>query len=193
MNIALFASGNGSNVQAIIDTVKAGELDADISYLICDQPGAYVIERGKKENIPVLVSSPKDFESREEWERHVIDYLKKKGVELIVLAGFMRLLKKPMLQAFPNKIINIHPSLLPAFPGKNGIKDAYEAGVKKTGVSVFYVDEGMDTGRIIAQEPIDVDPAWSLEELEQAIHQVEHRLYPAVLQKLQNEQFLKGD
>jgi len=189
MNIALFASGNGSNAQAIIDAVKAGELDADISCLICDQPAAYVITRGKKENIPVLVSSPKDFESREEWERHVIDYLKNKGVELIVLAGFMRLLKKPMLQAFPNKIVNIHPSLLPDFPGKNGIKDAYEAGAKKTGVSVFYVDEGMDTGRIIAQEPIDVDPTWSLFELEQAIHQVEHRLYPAVLQKLQNEHF----
>jgi len=193
MNIALFASGNGSNAQAIIDAVKAGELDAVISCLICDQPGAYVIERAKNENIPVLVSSPKDFDSREEWERHVIDYLKDKGVEFVVLAGFMRLLQKPMLQAFPNKIVNIHPSLLPAFPGKNGIKDAYEMGVKKTGVSVFYVDEGMDTGHIISQESIDVDPDWSLEELVQAIHQIEHRLYPAVLQKLQNEHFLKGD
>lgn len=189
MNIALFASGNGSNVQAIIDAVKNGELDADISCLVCDQPGAYVIERAQKENIPVLISSPKDVDSREEWEIRVIDFLKDRRVELIVLAGFMRILKKPMLQAFPNKIINIHPSLLPDFPGINGIEDAYEADVKKTGVSIFYVDEGVDTGNIIAQEAIVVEPTWTLAELEQAIHQIEHRLYPAVLQRLQNEHF----
>lgn len=193
MKIALFASGNGSNVQAIIDAVKNDRLNAVISYLVCDKPGAYVIERAQREGVPVLVSSPDDFDDREGWERYLINFLKTKGVEFIILAGFMRLLKRPMLQAFPNRIINIHPSLLPGFPGKNGIKDAYEAGVTKTGVSIFYVDEGIDTGQIIAQEAIDVDPSWSLDELEEVVHQVEHRLYPAVLQKLQNEHSLKGD
>lgn len=185
MNIALFASGNGSNVQAIIDRVEAGELDVNLAALVCDRPKAKVIERAEQANIPALVASPKHFETREDWELHVIDFLHDQQVDFIVLAGFMRLLKAPLLREFPNRIINIHPSYLPDFPGMNSIQDAYDAKVAETGVTVFYVDEGIDTGKIIAQERIEINPEWSLETLETAVHEVEHRLYPAVIQNIQ--------
>lgn len=187
MNIALFASGNGSNVQAIIDAVENGRLDAVITCVVCDRPGAYVTERAKRAGLPLLVSSPKEFAKRKDWEHHIIEFLQTHDTEWLVLAGFMRILKEPLLRAFPNRIINIHPSFLPAFPGKNGIQDAYEAGVSETGVSVFFVDEGIDTGSIIAQERIPVNPDWTLEELEAAVHKVEHRLYPAVIQQLSEQ------
>lgn len=185
MNIALFASGNGSNVQTIIDQVKSGQLDVNIVAVVCDRPKAYVIERAKKAGLPVLVSAPREFPSREDWERHIIAFLEPLQVDFLVLAGFMRLLKQPLLGAYANRIINIHPSYLPEFPGKDGIRDAYEAGVKETGVTVFYVDEGVDTGKIIDQERIKVDPDWSLEDLEAAVHEVEHRLYPKVIGQIQ--------
>lgn len=187
MKIALFASGNGSNVQAIIDNVKSGQLAVEIACVVCDKPKAFVIERAEKAGIPVYVSSPKDFPSREEWEEAVIAHLASFAVDYIVLAGFMLLLKKPLLSAYPNRIVNIHPSYLPAFPGKEGIKDAFEAGVSETGVTVFYVDEGVDTGKIIDQEKITIQPEWSLLDLETAVHAVEHRLYTKVLQTVQKE------
>lgn len=187
MNIALFASGNGSNVQTIIDNVRSGLLDVRIAAVVCDRPKAYVVERAKRAGLPLLVSSPRHFATREDWERHVIAFLKEHRVEFLVLAGFMRLLKQPLLQAYPDRIINIHPSYLPEFPGKDSIRDAYEAGVAHTGVTVFYVDEGIDTGKIIDQERIVIDPAWSLEDLEAAVHEVEHRLYSKVIGQIQHE------
>lgn len=184
MNIALFGSGNGSNVQAIMDNVQSGKLDVTIAAVVCDRPKAFVIERAKQANLPILVSSPKDFTSREAWEWHVIDFLKQHQVDFLVLAGFMRLLKQPLLQAYSSRIINIHPSFLPEFPGMNSIRDAHETGVKETGVTVFYVDEGIDSGKIIDQERISIHPDWTLEELETAVHQVEHRLYTKVIQQI---------
>lgn len=184
MNIALFASGNGSNVQAIIDNVNSGKLDVTIAAVVCDRPKAYVIERVKQANIPILVSSPQGFTSREAWEWHIIDFLNHHKVDFLVLAGFMRLLKQPLLQTFSNRIINIHPSFLPEYPGMNSIRDAYEEGVKETGVTVFYVDEGIDSGKIIDQERLAIDPDWSLEDLESAVHQVEHHLYTKVIQQI---------
>lgn len=193
MKIALFASGNGSNVQTIIDNVQSGQLAVEIACLVCDRPKAYVIERAKKAGIPVHVSSPKGFDSREDWECEVVAFLKPYSVDYLILAGFMRILKSPLLQAYPNRIINIHPSYLPAFPGKNGIQDAFDSGVSETGVTVFYVDEGIDTGKIIAQEKIAINPDWALSDLEEAVHLVEHRLYTKVLQNIQKEFFGKEE
>lgn len=193
MKIALFASGSGSNVQAIIDNVKSGQLAVEIACVVCDKPKAFVIERAEKAGIPVYVSSPKEFSSREAWEEAVIEYLEPYAIDYIILAGFMRLLKKPLLNAYPNRIVNIHPSYLPAFPGKDGIKDAFEAGVSETGVTVFYVDEGVDTGKIIDQEKIIIQAEWTLADLETAVHAVEHRLYTKVLQTIQKEFSRKGE
>lgn len=187
MKIAVFASGNGSNVQALLDNIQSGELLVEIACLITDRPKAFVVERAQAANIPVYAATLKAFESREAWEEAVVAYLEPYTVDYIVLAGFMRILKKPLLSAYPNRIINIHPSYLPAFPGKNGIKDAYEAGVSETGVTVFYVDEGIDTGKMLAQEKIAIDPEWTIAHLAYAVHAVEHRLYTQVLQQIQKE------
>lgn len=184
MKLALFASGNGSNVQAIIDAIALGKLQAEISCLVTDKPQAYVLERVKHLNIPVLIAPLKDFENRDEWELAIRDFVQSFQVDYLVLAGFMRILGPILLNAYPNRILNIHPSYLPNFPGAHGIRDAYQAGVSETGVTVFIVDEGIDTGQILEQVKIKIDPQWTLEELEKKIHQVEHQLYPKVLQQI---------
>lgn len=187
MRLALFASGSGSNVQAIIDAVQAGKLNVELVALFCDQAGARVIERAEQAGIDTLVLAPKDCPSRQAWEEAIVAFLKERKVELIVLAGFMRILGEPLLEAYPEAIVNIHPSLLPAFPGRQGIQDAYEAGVAETGVTIHWVDAGIDTGEIIVQEKVRIEADWSLDDLAQAIHQVEHRLYPATLQEIIEE------
>lgn len=192
MKIALFASGNGSNVQAIIDAVSQDKLQAEIVGLFCDNPTAYVIERARQANIPTLVLSPKMCESRQQWEKKIVAFLQQQQAELVVLAGFMRIVGQPLLEAYPNRIMNIHPSLLPNFPGKSGIKDAYEANVSQTGVTVHWVDAGIDTGPIIQQETLAIDPSWTLDTLETHIHAIEHRLYPQTIQQV-IEQLSKGD
>lgn len=184
MNLGIMASGNGSNAQAIIDAVQAGNLSAKITCIVSDNPSAHVIKRAELAGIPACVFQPKLFENRHDWELAMIDYFKKQEVDFIILAGFMRIVGQPLLKAFPNRIINIHPALLPAFPGRNGIKDAYEAGVTQTGVTVHFVDEGIDTGEIIAQQAIMIDPEWTLADLEKKIHQVEHQLYPQTIAHL---------
>jgi phosphoribosylglycinamide formyltransferase 1 len=186
--IAIFASGNGSNFQAIAAAVEKGKLHASIELLICDHPGAYCIDRAEKLNIPVFSFSPKDFPLKEDYEQQILQELQAKEVEMIVLAGYMRLIGSVLLRAYPNQIINIHPSLLPAFPGKNAVLQAIEAGVEVTGVTVHYVDEGMDTGPIIAQRAVSILKGESVEEIHRKIQQVEHNLYPRTIELLSNEQ-----
>lgn len=187
MKIALFASGNGSNVQAIIDAVQSGKVQAELVALVCDNPNAYVIGRAEQAGIPQLILSPKDCATRMEWERNIVDFLHEKGTQLIVLARFMRIVGESLLVAFPNRILNIHPSLLPFFPGRDGIGDAYRAGVNKTGVTVHWVDAGIDTGPIVRQEEIEIQPNWTLEELEEQMHILEHRVYPETIQQVIEE------
>ncbi|KXG09859.1 phosphoribosylglycinamide formyltransferase [Anoxybacillus rupiensis] len=182
--IAIFASGSGTNFQAIVEAVKQKRLQADIALLVCDRPGAKVIERAKKEGIATFVFHPKDYAEKAEFERDILMRLKEKGIEWIVLAGYMRLIGPTLLSAYEGKMVNIHPSLLPAFPGKDAIGQAYRAGVKATGVTIHYVDEGMDTGPIIEQRAIPIYEGESLEQLEARIHELEHQLYPEVLQTL---------
>jgi phosphoribosylglycinamide formyltransferase 1 len=184
MNIAVFASGRGSNFQAIYDAIQKGRLQARISLLVCDRPNAKVIERAEKAGVQTFVFSPKEFASKEEYETEVYKQLSQQGVEFIVLAGYMRLIGSVLLEKFEGKIVNIHPSLLPAFPGKDAIGQAVKAGVKVTGVTIHYVDAGMDTGPIIAQQAIEIQEGDKKENIEQQIHQVEHVFYAETLEKL---------
>ncbi|OZI11016.1 phosphoribosylglycinamide formyltransferase [Bacillaceae bacterium SAS-127] len=182
--IALFASGSGSNVQAIVDSVQKGEIPAEVAILICDQPDAYVIKRAEKLQIPVFAFRAKDYSSKAEFEREIVNKLHEAKVDYIFLAGYMRLIGDTLLHAYAGKIVNIHPSLLPAFPGKDAIGQAFAARVKITGVTVHFVDEGMDTGPIIDQESVRIVNDDTKESLQQKIQQVEHELYPRVIRQL---------
>ncbi|MCG3082999.1 phosphoribosylglycinamide formyltransferase [Anoxybacillus sp. LAT_35] len=185
--IAIFASGSGTNFQAIVDAVKKGDIQAEVALLVCDRPQAKVIERAMREHVPIFVFNPKQYETKQQFEREILQQLQQKEIDLVVLAGYMRLIGPTLLQAYPNRIVNIHPSLLPAFPGKDAIGQAYRYGVKVTGVTVHYVDEGMDTGPIIAQRALYIDDGELLESVERRIHEIEHVLYPQVIQQLLTE------
>jgi phosphoribosylglycinamide formyltransferase-1 len=192
-SIAIFASGSGSNFQAIIDAIQEGKLDAQVNLLVCDQTNAFVIERAKNAGIPSFVFQAKQYSSKEAYEKEIILELKKRDVELVVLAGYMRLIGSVLLNEYQGRIVNIHPSLLPAFPGKDAIGQAIRAGVKESGVTVHYVDEGMDTGPIIAQESVLINVNDTSESLQTKIHAIEHKLYPAVLQRLLSQGGNKND
>ena len=182
--IAVFASGNGSNFQAIIEQIEKGYLIAEIAALVTDKPDCFAVKRAQNHNIPVFSFDPKTYAAKEEYEEKIASFLLQKDVLLIVLAGYMRLIGQVLLAAFPNRIINIHPALLPAFPGKNGIQQAYQYGVKVFGVTVHYVDHGVDTGKIIAQECFKATETETLQEIEQKIHAIEHQLYPKVIAEI---------
>jgi len=174
--IAVFASGNGSNFQSLVDAVESGALQADIQLLVTDRPAAYAITRAKEAGVSVAAFRPKEFESKDAYEEWIIEKLVEAQIDWIVLAGYMRIVGKKLLEVYPNRIINLHPSLLPSFQGKAAIKQAYDYGVKWTGVTVHFVDEGVDTGPIILQQVIRVLDEDTIETLEQRIHLVEHQL-----------------
>lgn len=184
MNIAVFASGSGSNFQSLVEASEAGSLGAEISLLVCDRKDALVLERAKKHGIPTFVFTAKDYGSKAEFERKIIEQLRTHDAEFIALAGYMRLIGETLLKEYGGRIINIHPSLLPAFPGKDAIGQALEAGVKISGVTIHYVDEGMDTGGIIAQEAVPVLVDDDHKSLQQRIQAVEHDLYPRTVAQL---------
>ncbi|MBO0445424.1 phosphoribosylglycinamide formyltransferase [Enterococcus sp. AZ170] len=184
MKLAIFASGNGSNFQAIVEASRAGLIAAEITLLFCDKKDAYVIQRARELLIPVISFSPNDFESKALYEAEILHLLEEEQIDLVVLAGYMRIIGPTLLETFSNRLINIHPSLLPRFPGLHGIKDAFCGNVSETGVTIHYVDDGVDTGPIIAQEKILIEPTDTLDSLERKIHNVEHRLYPSVLAQL---------
>jgi phosphoribosylglycinamide formyltransferase 1 len=188
-NIAVFASGSGSNFQAIADAVQAKQLSANISLLICDNPGAYVIERARAAEVPLFVFNAKDYGNKADYEAEISLLLKNKNVDIIVLAGYMRLIGPTLLGEYQGRIINIHPSLLPEFPGKDAIGQALAAGVKWSGVTIHYVDEGMDTGPVIVRERVKIEDNETRESLQWKIQNVEHKLYPSILQML----LTKGD
>jgi phosphoribosylglycinamide formyltransferase 1 len=190
--IAVFASGSGSNFQAIADAVENGTLKAEIQLLVCDKPGAKVIERARKLNIPIFTFVPNTFASKAEFEKEIVNELEGHSVEFIVLAGYMRLIGNVLLDAFEGRIVNVHPSFLPAFPGKDAVGQALEANVAETGVTVHYVDSGMDTGPIIEQVKIPVLPGDTRETLQQRIQKAEHQLYPAIINKLLQKDTVGG-
>lgn len=179
--IAIFCSGNGSNFQAIVNQVREGQLAISIELLVCDRPNAYVMQRAQEAGIPVLHLEPKWFSSKDAYEQAIVQALQEKQVDLLLLAGYMRLVSAVLLQAYPNRILNVHPSLLPAFPGKEAVRQAIEYGAKITGVTIHLIDEGIDTGPIVAQQSIEVFPGETIEQLTARIHQIEHHLLPKVI------------
>lgn len=183
--IAVFASGNGSNFQAIAEAIGRGDLDAELVLAVTDKPQAHVVERASKAGVEALAFTPSDYDSKEQYEKMLEAELKKRNVEWIVLAGFMRLIGPVLLEAFNQRIVNIHPSVLPAFPGKDAIGQTMAAGAAVAGVTVHYVDAGMDTGTIISQHSFQVNGR-SREQVEGQIHEIEHQLYPKTLQQLFN-------
>lgn len=182
--IAVFASGNGSNLQALIEAIETGVLQAKIAIVVSDQPKAYCLTRAKEANIATFAFRAQDYSSKADYEKVIKEKLLSLNVKYLVLAGYMRLIGSVLLECYSNKIINIHPSLLPEFPGKDGIGQALAAGVQETGVTIHYVDEGMDTGPIIAQETVILAENETRSSLEKKIHAVEHRLYPKVIQQI---------
>ena len=178
MNIAIFCSGNGTNLQAMIDKVAEGYIPASIALVVSDNKDAFALKRAKDAGIETLVLDPKDFGTREDFDKEVIESLEKKKVELVVLAGFMRLLSGPFIKKYENRIMNIHPALLPSFKGTRAIKDALEYGVKVTGPTVHFVDEKLDHGPIILQKTIEVRGDDTEEILLERMHKKEHEIYP---------------
>lgn len=186
--IAVFASGNGSNFQALLEASREGRLGGgEIVLLVCDKPNAFVVERARQAGVETYLFTPKEYARREAYEAEIAARLAELEIDLVVLAGYMRLLTPVLVSPYAGRMLNIHPSLLPAFPGTDAIGQAWNYGVKVTGVTVHLVDEGMDTGTIVAQEAVAVEPGEDIDSLTARIHQVEQRLYPQVV-----KQFAEG-
>jgi len=182
-NIAIFASGYGSNLEAICNACSSGEIPAKVVLVVCDCPGARSANLARSMGIDVFEFDPKDYAGKPEYEAVISQKCKNAGVELICLAGYMRIIGEVLLGDFRNRIINIHPSLLPAFKGAHAIKDALEYGVKVFGVTIHFVDETLDGGKIISQQAIPYEGA-DLEEITVMTHAVEHELYVKTIKKL---------
>ncbi|MBC7343227.1 MAG: phosphoribosylglycinamide formyltransferase [Clostridia bacterium] len=182
LNIGVLASGRGTNLQAIIDAIERGELHAQVAVVISDRRDALALERARQHGIPAVFLDPKLYPSREAYDLAVAEELKRYQVEVVALAGYMRLVTPAFLARFPLRVVNIHPALLPSFPGVEAQRQAVEYGVKYSGCTVHFVDEGMDTGPIIAQAVVPVRDDDTAESLAERILKEEHRLYPYVLE-----------
>jgi phosphoribosylglycinamide formyltransferase-1 len=186
LRLGVLGSGKGSNFRAIAEAIARGELNAKVCVVLSDVEDAGILTYARARGLRAEFIAPGRFKTKfePEAEQRVVELLRASGVEWVVLAGFMRMIKAPLLEAFPRRIINIHPSLLPAFPGLEAWRQALAAGVAETGCTVHYVDAGMDTGEIIAQSRVPVLPGDTAETLHARIQAAEHTLYPAVLAKL---------
>lgn len=181
LKIAVLVSGSGTNLQAIIDASLSGEAEVEVCLVVSSRPDAFGIERARAAGIPVMVLCREDYSDALAANQRIADACKDAGAEYLVMAGYMRMVLPPILDAYPNRVINLHPALLPSFKGAHAIKDAFDAGVKVTGVTVHFANEDYDKGPIIAQRALAVKEGWTLDQLETAIHDVEHVLYPEVL------------
>ena len=182
MRIGVLISGSGTNLQAIIDASAAGALDGDVVIVISNHDSARGLARAKEHGIDGVYIDRGRYNSIREYNAAIRDILREYVVDVVVMAGYMRLLGKEVLDFWPNRVLNIHPALLPSFPGANGIKDAFDFGVKVTGVTVHFANESFDEGPILAQAPVLITEDDTVETLEAKIHEVEHRIYPAALQ-----------
>jgi len=181
MNIGVLASGRGSNFQSIIDAIESGSLKAKIVLLITDNPNAFAIERARKHGIEPLIMMANQYGTRNEYYKAVVQELRIREVGLVVLAGFMRLIGKPLIEAYRDRVMNIHPALLPSFPGLHGQKQAQAYGVRISGCTVHFVDEGMDTGPIIIQAAVPVSFEDTEESLSERILKMEHKIFPEAI------------
>ena len=186
MRLAVFASGEGSNFEAIVQACSDGRLDAQVVLMVCDRPGAPVVQKAALRGVESFVFSPREYACKADYETQILSRLKALDVDLICLAGYMRIVSEVLLRAYEGRILNIHPSLLPAFKGARAVEQALEYGVKVFGVTVHYVSAELDSGKIIAQRAFEYegDSAQQVHALGQII---EHTLYPEAIQKVINE------
>lgn len=184
--LAVFASGSGSNYEAIAKACSEGVIDAEVVLLVCDKPGAYVLERAKRYGTECFAFNPKEYGSREAYETVLATMLDERDVDFVCLAGYMRIVGKVLLERYEQRIVNIHPSLLPSFKGAHAIQDAVDYGVKLFGVTTHFVDETLDGGRIIDQAGVVYEGS-DIEELTNIIHGIEHKLYVKTINKLINK------
>lgn len=182
LNIAILASGNGTNAQAMLDRIESGVLSAKVGLIVCNRPGAGVLDRARKAGAPYVLLDHTHYRQREDFDRKLVDVVQKYGCELVVLAGYMRLLSPVFLNAFAGRVINLHPALLPSFPGLHGGADALAHGVAITGCTVHFVEEEMDSGPAIIQAAVPVVRGEGEDTLMQRIHALEHRIYPQAVQ-----------
>lgn len=182
IKLGVLLSGSGTNLQAIIDAIDAGKLDATIELVVSSRPDAYGLKRAEAAGLQTLTLSKETYEDSFVADMVIATELKRYNVDYVVMAGYMRKVGVPILNTFLNRVLNLHPALLPSFRGAHAIQDAYEYGVKVTGVTVHLANADYDRGPIIAQRPVVVEEGWTVDQLEEAIHQVEHKLYPEVLQ-----------
>lgn len=181
LRLGVLISGSGSNLQAILDAAASGALPAEVAVVISDKADAYGLERARRAGVPAVHLDPKALADRTALNHALRETLDAHGVSHVAMAGYMRLLGTEVLDAYPSRVLNLHPALLPSFPGAHGIADAFEAGVKVTGVTVHFANEVFDQGPILAQEPVRIDQDDTVASLEAKIHMVEHRLYPEAL------------
>ncbi|WP_035186094.1 phosphoribosylglycinamide formyltransferase [Latilactobacillus curvatus] len=184
MKVAIFASGTGSNFEVLADDDALKKAGMEIMNLVCDQPGAPVIEKARQRNVPVTVIRLSDYDDRQHYEAAIVALLAPLQLDYILLGGYMRVITPVLLHTYPQRIINIHPSLLPAFSGLRSIERAYAAQVAETGVTIHYIDEGVDSGPMIVQAKVPLLPGDSLAALEQRVHDTEHAIYPQVVAEL---------
>ncbi len=181
MRLGVLASGSGSNLQAILDGCASGKIPAEVAVVICNAPGAGALQRAEAAGVPALLLDHRKHASRDDYDWELVAALRKQGVDLVCLAGFMRLIGPALLNAFQNKILNIHPSLLPAFPGMHAVRQALAAGVRVSGCTVHVVDQGTDTGPILIQAAVPVLDGDTEESLAARILVQEHRCYPRAI------------
>ena len=186
MRLGILGTGSGSNMQALLDAIADGSLDAEIALVLSDNPDAYILERAARAGVPTGIIDCRGFKTKfpDEAQAETAAALKAAGVELVCLAGFMRLVKAPLLEAFPNRILNIHPSLLPAYPGLQAWRQAVDDGATESGCTVHFVDGGMDTGPVILQVKVPVFPDDTAETLHRRIQVEEHRIYPEAVRRI---------
>lgn len=182
--LAILASGEGSNLQVILDEVNAGTIEAQVALVVSDRKKANALNRGAKAGCPTLHISRKEFPEREVFDTELVKHLKAAHVDWVILAGFMRILSPVFIRAFQGRILNIHPALLPKYPGIHSIERAYQNHDLETGATVHFVDDGVDTGPIILQESLPIVPGESLETLTERVHAIEHRIYPEAIRRV---------
>lgn len=182
MRLGVLISGSGTNLQAILDAIAEGRLDAEVAVVVSNHAGAYGLERARHAEVAAVSIDRAAYESPRTYNHAILEHLQAHDVDLVVMAGYMRLLGAEVLHAYPDRVVNIHPALLPSFAGASGIHDAFDYGVKVTGVTVHIANEEFDAGPIVAQECVRIEEGDTIEALEAKLHEVEHRIYPAALQ-----------
>ncbi len=184
IKLGVLLSGSGTNLQAIIDRIEEGTLDASIELVVSSRMDAYGLKRAEKHGLQTLTLSKEIYADPITADEVIAAELKMHEVDYVIMAGYMRMVHAPVLMSFPNRVVNLHPALLPSFKGAHAIQDAYDYGVKVTGVTVHFADDKYDCGPIIAQQALVVEEGWTVDELEEHIHEIEHVLYPDTIQLL---------